>query len=131
MPHCLAFREVLPMTVRDDLLGLGSSSDGHFCRRERAQLEGVESAAGAVAVGRGVCCFPAAFALAGASVLTLAPFPAAAHRTGLADLPHPALGRASREGMHGSSFQARLMDVDHSHLPVDLDIAKAACFANA
>ncbi len=39
--------------------------------------------------------------LAGASVSAVAPFPTAAHRTGLADLPHPALGRASQQGMHG------------------------------
>src|SRR6476469_2527305 len=56
----------------------------------------------------------------------MAPFPTAAHRTGLADLPHPALGQASREGMHGPSPQARLVEVDHSHLSVDLGVTEAA-----
>ena len=58
---------------------------------------------GRVGGGRGSCrsresLLPAAFApCAGASVSALAPFPAAAHRTGLADLPHPALGRELHE----------------------------------
>ena len=33
------------------------------------------------------------FRYAGASLPAMAPFPVAAHRTGYADLPHPALGR--------------------------------------
>ena len=53
----------------------------------------VESTTGAVTVGRGEWPVPAAFAHAGASFRTLAPFPAAARRTGRADFPHPALGR--------------------------------------
>jgi hypothetical protein len=92
---------------------------------------GVESTAGAVAVGRGVRCFRRLSPFAGASVLTLAPFPAAAHRTGLAALPHPALGRASREGMRGPSSQARVVDVDHSHLSMDLGMPEAAGSADA
>jgi hypothetical protein len=71
--------------------------------------KGVESAAGAVAVGRGSSCCRRLSPSAGASVLTLAPFPAAAHRTGLADLPHPALGRDSRQGMRRPSRTTRLL----------------------
>src|SRR5215218_5876432 len=56
----------------------------------------------------------------------MAPFPAAAHRTGLADLPHPALGQASRDGMHGASTQAHLMKVEHTRFPVHLGKSKAA-----
>jgi transposase len=38
----------------------------------------------------GSCRSPAAFARAGASFLTMAPFPVAAHQTGRADFLHPA-----------------------------------------
>jgi hypothetical protein len=38
----------------------------------------------------------------------MAPFPTAAHRTGRADFPHPALGRDSQQGMHRSSLTIRL-----------------------
>lgn len=56
----------------------------------------------------------------------MAPFPAAAHRTGRADLPHPALGRASREGIRGSSGLAQPVEIQHSHLPVHFAEAEAA-----
>jgi hypothetical protein len=39
----------------------------------------------------------------------MVPFPAAAHRTGRADFPHPALGRDSRQGMHRPSRTIRLL----------------------
>jgi hypothetical protein len=61
---------------------------------------------------------------AGASVSAVAPFSTAAHRTGLADFPHPALGQASRESMRGPSAQAHLLEIDHSRLPVDLGVAE-------
>ena len=54
---------------------------------------------GRVVRGAGMACTdtgsssPAAFADAGASLPAVAPFPVAAHRTGRAVFPHPALGR--------------------------------------
>src|SRR4029079_18152814 len=39
---------------------------------------------------------------------------------------HPALGRASRKGMHRSSLQAHLMEVNHTHLAVDLGESEVA-----
>jgi hypothetical protein len=80
--------------------------------------EGIESTAGAVAVGRGSRCCRRLSPDAGASVSALAPFTAAAHRAGLADLPHPALGQASREGMHGASLPAQPVQVDHPQFAV-------------
>ena len=53
----------------------------------------VESTTGAVAVGRWGVAVSGGFRDAGASVHAMAPFPVAAHRTGRADFPHPALGR--------------------------------------
>jgi hypothetical protein len=62
-----------------------------------------------VAVGRGSSCCRRLSPCAGASVSAMAPFPAAAHRTGRADFPHPALGRDSRQGMHRTSRTSRLL----------------------
>ena len=53
----------------------------------------VESTTGAVAVGRWGVAVSGGFRDAGASIHAMAPFPVAAHRTGRADFPHPALGR--------------------------------------
>src|SRR5690349_18589871 len=52
----------------------------------------VESECGAVTVGR-TYLFAAPFVWRCLSGSTVAPFPHSAHRTGLADLPHPALGQ--------------------------------------
>ncbi len=52
----------------------------------------VESRCGAVAVGH-TYLFPASFVWRCLSGATVAPFPHPAHRTGHADLPHPALGQ--------------------------------------
>ena len=54
---------------------------------------GVESTTGAVAVGDGGSCSRRLSPVAGASLRAVAPFPVAAHRTGRAAFPHPALGR--------------------------------------
>ena len=53
----------------------------------------VESTTGAVALGRWGVAVAGGFRDAGASIHAMAPFPVAAHRTGRADFPHPALGR--------------------------------------
>ena len=53
----------------------------------------VESTTGAVAVGGGGSCSRRLSPSAGASLLAVTPFPVAAHRTGRAGFPHPALGR--------------------------------------
>ena len=60
-----------------------------------AAAEGwVESTTGAVAVGgRGGSRSRRLSPVAGASIPAMAPFPVAAHRTGRANFPHPALGR--------------------------------------
>jgi hypothetical protein len=86
----------------------------------------VKSAAGAVALAEGVVVVGGFRLGAGASVSAVTLFPTAAHRTGPADLPHPALGRASRESMHGPLWQARLVDIDHSLRPVDLGVPETA-----
>src|SRR5437879_2003333 len=52
----------------------------------------VESRCGAVALGR-TYLFPASFVWRCLSSSTVTPFPHPAHRTGHADLPHPALGQ--------------------------------------
>src|SRR4029077_18513323 len=59
---------------------------------------------------------------AGASVSALVPFPAAAHRTGRAALPHPALGGTSRAGMRGSSLTAPLEVEKVQHAPFSVDL---------
>ena len=61
------------------------------CTNSRARR--VESTTGAVAVGRWGVAVSGGFRDAGASIHAMAPFPVAAHRTGRADFPHPALGR--------------------------------------
>ena len=61
-----------------------------------------------MAVGRGNRCCRRLSPDAGASVSAMAPFPTAAHRTGRADFPHPALGRESQQGMHRPSRTSRL-----------------------
>ena len=71
-----------------------------------------------MAVGRGSCCCRQLSPDAGASVSALAPFPAVAHRTGLADLPHPALGRASQQGMHGVPRTIWPLAIGTSRLPL-------------
>ena len=62
-------------------------------RRPRDERS-VESTTGAVAVGgRGGSRSRRLSPVAGASIPAMAPFPVAAHRTGHANFPHPALGR--------------------------------------
>ncbi|HYN99995.1 MAG TPA: hypothetical protein VEU28_10020 [Actinomycetota bacterium] len=78
---------------------------------------GVESRTGAVAVGRGSRCCRRLSPCAGASVSTVAPFPVPAHRTGRAALPHPALGRTSRQGMHEASHTVWPLAIEALRFP--------------
>jgi hypothetical protein len=84
--------------------GLNGPTETIPSRPEADHSEIVESATGAVAVGRGSRLCRQLSLDVGASVSAIAPFPAAAHRAGRADFLHPALGRASREGMRGSTM---------------------------
>jgi hypothetical protein len=65
---------------------VGPPAQTRFRRSTIAQTR-VESAAGTVAVGEGVAVAGGFRLNAGASVSTVAPFPTAAHRTGLANFP--------------------------------------------
>jgi hypothetical protein len=72
----------------------------------------VESGCGAVALGTSIS-VSASFVWRCLTGPTMAPFPHPAHRTGHADLPHPALGQAltpssmARRAQAGSSVRAR------------------------
>jgi hypothetical protein len=72
----------------------------------------VESRCGAVALGSNIS-VPASFVWRCLTGSTMAPFPHPAHRTGHADLPHPALGQdltpssTTRRAQACSSVRAR------------------------
>ncbi len=61
------------------------------------------------------CCWPLSLD-ASASVSALAPFPVPAHRTGLADFPHPALRPASPHRCRRRRPQLRPAQAQHAHL---------------
>ena len=65
----------------------------------------VESRGGAVALGLGLSCCRRLSPSAGVAVRTIAPFPLPAHRTGRADLLHPALRWNSPKGSRSSRPQ--------------------------
>ena len=65
----------------------------------------VESRSSAVALGLGICCGRRLSPNAGVSIQTIAPFPLPAHRTGRADLLHPALRWNSPKGSRSSRPQ--------------------------
>jgi hypothetical protein len=78
----------------------------------RLSFVAVESRCGAVALGSNIS-VPASFVWRCLTGSTMAPFPHPAHRTGHADLPHPALGQdltpssTARRAQACSSVRAR------------------------
>src|SRR5258707_11824052 len=77
------------------------------CRERR---KGVESRCGAVAVGR-TYLLSASFVWRCLSGSAMTPFPHPAHRTGQADLPHPALGVGWDRGADRASNDADVSSI--------------------
>ena len=87
------FRRVVSSTTAPIATGWSDSCRVGLAPTEDAHLftAHVESSGGAVRLGK-PCVLPA-LSVAGARVSSRTPFPPPAHRTGRADLPHPALGQ--------------------------------------